>query len=80
MEMTLDLETMLERLRALPSDRQAMAAQYFAELLQELAKPGPIFSVSEDERSILIEELAGAKRGEFATDDEVAEVLGKPWR
>jgi hypothetical protein len=38
-----------------------------------------VYVLSEEERAILEPALERAKRGEFATDAEVDEVLNKPW-
>ena len=72
--------TLLEQLRALPPDRQQLASAYLHELLEELARPEGTVRLSDEEQAILSLELEGAKHGDLASDAEVADVLGKPWR
>jgi len=64
------LETLLAKLRTLPEDRQ----EYALEVLTEIVD-GEVYVLSEEERAILEPALERAKRGEFAADAEVDEVL-----
>ncbi len=68
------LETLFAKLRALPEDRQEFALQVLTEIVEE-----KVYVLSDEERAILEPALERAKRGEFATDAEVDEVLNKPW-
>ena len=60
------LERAIEKVRKLPSDRQAYAAM----LLDEVASES-IFVVPDAHRPAVLEGLAEARRGERATDDEM---------
>jgi predicted transcriptional regulator len=66
------LETLFAKVRALPSGRQELAVEALAEITDE-------YKLSDVERAALEPALARAKRGEFASDAEVDEVLNKPW-
>ena len=46
--------------------------------LTEIAEDD-VYVLSDEERAILEPALERAKRGEFASDAEVDEVLNKPW-
>lgn len=63
-----ETEAVLDRVRTRPEDRQAYAA--FVQLELERESQG-IYALSEEERADVGEGLAGADRGEFATDEEV---------
>lgn len=63
------LEDTIEKVRRLPADRQA----YVAEVLEQIAAAGSdLFLVPEEHRAAVLEGLEQAKRGEFASDDEMA--------
>jgi hypothetical protein len=68
------LETLFAKVRALSGDRQELALQVLTEIVEE-----DFYVLSDEERAILEPALERAKRGEFATDAEVDEVLNKPW-
>jgi hypothetical protein len=68
------LETLVAKLRALPKARRELAVQALAEIVAD-----EVYALSDDERAVLEPELEAAKRGEFASDAEVDEVLNKPW-
>jgi predicted transcriptional regulator len=71
------LELAIEKVRQLPEDRQA----YAAEVLEQIAaRRGDVFAVPADHRAAISEGLAQAERGEFAADAEVDAILRKPWR
>lgn len=71
------LEQAIEKIKKLPEDRQAIAA----EVLEQIAAGGgDLFVVPEEDRAAVLEGLEQAKRGEFASDAEVDAVLGKTWR
>jgi len=66
----------IEKVKALPEERQ----RYAAEVLEQIAAGADqVYQLTEEERAVLEPELAAAKRGEFATEQEVDEVLNKPW-
>jgi hypothetical protein len=68
------LEVLFAKVRALPKERQELAV----DALSEIAEPDP-YVLSEEERAVLEPELAAARRGEFASDEEVEGVLDKSW-
>jgi hypothetical protein len=68
------LEVLFAKVRTLPKERQELAV----EALSEIAEEG-VYVLSDDERAALEPELAAAKHGEFASDEEVDEVVTKPW-
>lgn len=62
------LEQAIEKIRALPEDRQA----YAAEILEQIASAGSdVFSVPDEHREAIAEGLEQARRGEFVSDDEM---------
>jgi len=68
------LEALFDKVRALPEARQEAAIEALAEIAEEPHQ------LSEEELAVLRPALERAKRGEFVPDDEVAELLDKPWR
>jgi len=71
------LEQAIEKVKQLPEDRQA----YAAEVLEQIAAQQlGVFQIPDDHIAAVMEGLAQAERGEFATDEEVDAVLRKPWR
>jgi len=68
------LETLFAKVRALPKARQELAV----EALSEIAD-GETYDLSDEERAVLEPALERAKRGEFASDADVDQVLNKPW-
>ena len=68
------LENAISKVRKLPEEKQRLAA----ELLEELAADEPV-KLSDEERAVVREGLAEANRGEFANDEEVADLLRRPW-
>jgi len=72
--MTKILEDAIEKVRRLPEDRQA----YAAEVLEQIAAAGSDpFIIPDDHRDAVLEGLAQAERGEFATDEEMAALWKK---
>jgi hypothetical protein len=67
--MTKLLEQAVERVRALPADQQDELARVLLHLTD--AEPVPL---SAEEREAIAASKAQARRGEFATDDEVRSV------
>ena len=67
------LEALFQKVRTLPPDRQEQAAFALEEIVQD------VYVLSDEERAILEPALERAKRGEFAPEAEVDEILNKPW-
>jgi predicted transcriptional regulator len=68
------LEDAIEKVKKLPSDRQAIAA----ELLEQVAASGgDVFVVPDEHRATLLEGLEEAERGEFVSDAEMAALWKK---
>lgn len=61
------LEQAIAKVRRLPEEKQQLAA----ELLEELAAVEETYILSDAERAILLPALERAKRGEFASDEEM---------
>jgi predicted transcriptional regulator len=62
------LEIAIERLKALPEDKQA----YAAEVIEHIAASDDgVFHIPEEHLAGVLEGLAQAERGEFATDKEM---------
>jgi hypothetical protein len=68
------LETLFAKVRALPQERQEAAVEALADIT------GEPYHLTEDELAVLIPALEGVKRGEFASDEEMSDLLDKPWR
>jgi predicted transcriptional regulator len=60
--------------RALPEPRQLALLEL---LTEEIAEES--YKLSEEELAILRPALERAQRGEFVPDEEVADLLDKPW-
>jgi predicted transcriptional regulator len=72
--MTKVLEDAIEKVRRLPEDRQA----YAAEVLERIAAAGSgLFVIPDDHRADVLEGLAEAERGDFASDEEMAALWKK---
>ncbi len=69
------LEDTTAKLRKLPADKQAAAA----ELIRELANEPNVYALSDEELGVLEPEIAGADAGDFASDEEVARSILRPW-
>jgi hypothetical protein len=67
------LEALFHKVRALPPERQEQAAFALEEIVQD------VYVLSDEERAVLEPALERAKRGEFASEAEVDEILNKPW-
>jgi hypothetical protein len=67
------LESAFARVRTLPEELQEAALEALNEIADE---PYPL---SDEELAILRPALERAKRGETVSDEEMAEVLDKPW-
>ena len=68
------LEVLFAKVRTLPKTRQELAVEALSEIADE-----ETYVLSDDERAVLERALERAKRGEFASDIDVDEVLNKPW-
>ncbi len=68
------LETVLEAVKAWPLERQDAAAEVL-EHMNRLASAA--YKLSDEERADLEEALAEARRGEFASDAEVAAMFAR---
>ena len=72
--MTKVLEDAIEKVRKLPADRQA----YAAELLEQIVAAGSDpFVVPEAHRAAVLEGLGQAQRGEFVSEDEMSALWEK---
>ncbi len=69
------LEALFAKVRTLPEERQAAIAEFLTEEIAE--EPYPL---SAEELAVLRPAMERVRRGEFVPDDEVAELLDKPWR
>lgn len=68
------LEQAIEKVKALPEERQAFAA----EVLEHIAAAeSGVFHVPEEHRAAVLEGLEQARRGEFATEEEMAALWKK---
>jgi hypothetical protein len=68
------LESLFAKVRTLPKARQELAVEALSEIADEQT-----YKLSDNERAVVESGLDRAKRGEFAHDSEVDEVLNKPW-
>ena len=70
------LEQAIEKLKDLPAERQA----YAAEVLEHIAAGNrSTFKVPDDHRAAVVEGLEQARRREFASDAAVDNLLRRPW-
>jgi hypothetical protein len=68
------LETLFAKVRSLPKACQELAVEALSEIAEAES-----YVLSDDEKAVLEPALERAKRGEFASDADVDEVLKKPW-
>lgn len=68
------LETVLEAVKSWPAEHQEAAAEVL-EHMNRLATA--VYKLSDEERADLEEALAEARRGEFASDAEVAAMFAR---
>jgi len=68
------LETLFAKVRALSKARQELAVEALSEIAHE-----ETYELSDEERAVLEPALERAKRGEFASEADVDQVLNKPW-
>ena len=70
------LEVAIEKLKVLPEERQA----YAAEIIEQIAAEGDgVFRIPDDHLAAVHEGLEQAERGEFADDKEIDRALRRPW-
>ena len=67
------LEKAIDKIKALPDDRQ----RYAAEILEQIASGGGVHALSDEERRLVLEGLAELDRGEVATAAQVRAVFDK---
>ena len=67
------LEKAIDKIKALPDDRQ----RYAAEILEQIASGGGVHALSDEERRLVREGLAELDRGEVATAAQVRAVFDK---
>jgi len=71
------LEKAIEKVRNLPEERQA----YAAEVLEQIAaQVSGLFEIPDEHIAAVMEGLEQAERGEFASEEEIEGLLRKPWR
>jgi hypothetical protein len=68
------LETLFAKVRALPKARQELAVEVLSEIAGE-----ETYVLCDDERAVVEGALERAKRGEFASQADIDEVLDKSW-
>ena len=68
------LKEAIEKVKRLPEDRQA----YAAEVLEQIAaQPDGVFELPDEHIAAVMEGLKQAERGEFASDEEMAALWKK---
>jgi hypothetical protein len=71
------LEEAIEKVKKLPKDRQAYAAEILEDIVADA--DGEIFVIPQEHMPGVLEGLGQVQRGEFASDAEM-EALWKKWR
>jgi predicted transcriptional regulator len=69
-----EIEAVLDRVRTWPIERQEDAVRT---LLRMETQGTEVYVLSDDERADIEKSLESARRGEFATDEEVAAVFDR---
>jgi hypothetical protein len=69
------LEKAIEKVMALPKERQ----EYVAELLEEIVAEEEVYHLTDNERQLVREGTAELDRGEYASDVAIDAVLRRPW-
>lgn len=67
------LESAFAKVRALPEELQEVALEALTEITDEP------YRLSEDELAVLKPALERARRGETVSDEDMSDVLDKPW-
>ena len=70
------LETAIAQIKDLSPERQAYAALVLKQIAHDDGTP---FEVTEEHRAAILEGLAQAERGEFASEEDVERALRRPW-
>ena len=70
------LEQAIDKLKQLPEERQVYAAEVLAHIAGGSQSR---FKIPDDHRAAVLEGLEQARRGEFASDEAVDDVLRRPW-
>ena len=70
------LEEAIEKVKKLPEDRQPYAAEILEEIVADT--DAGVFEIPDDHMPGILEGLEQVRRGEFATDEEMA-ILWKKW-
>ena len=70
------LEEAIEKVRTLPTDRQAYAARMLEEIAADTADE---YRLSEDERRLIQEAIDEFDRGETASEADILSALRQPW-
>ena len=68
------LESLFTKVRCLPEARQELAVEMLAEIADE-----KVYVLTDEERAVIEPALERAKRGEFASQADVDEVINKSW-
>ena len=68
------LDRLIAKLRTLPEDRKTLAIDALSDITED------VYVLSSDERAVLNPALERVHRGEYASDEEMSELLDKPWR
>jgi predicted transcriptional regulator len=71
-----EIKAVLDRVLTWPENLQQEAAEILLALEGEIAE---FYEPSPEEWAAVQEGLAQADRGEFATDEEVQDLLNRPW-
>lgn len=74
MSQTKTLEALMERAASWPDEAQAELVRF---MIDTEAKHFGAFRLDDDERARIERSLAAARRGEFASDGEVAELFAR---
>ena len=69
-----EIEAVLERVRTWPAERQEDAVHV---LLEMEAEGTEVYRLSDEERAAIEESMEQARRGEFASDEEVAALFAR---
>jgi predicted transcriptional regulator len=70
------LEKAIAQINDLPPERQAYAALVLKQIADD---DGTLFEVPAEHRAAVLEGLAQAERGEFASEEDVERALRRPW-
>lgn len=71
---TKSLDTLMERAASWPEEAQAELVRF---MIDTEAKHFGVYRLSDDDRAKIRQSLASARRGEFATDEEVAALFAR---